>query len=95
MIRAYAMGSLLVAVLTLGWWAQAQRDGRLAAEAALEGAEAQLAQVAEAARVMRAHVARMAQQQAAYDAALADINSMEGGDAPLSDFLRSVDGRLR
>jgi hypothetical protein len=95
MIRTCATLCLLVATLTLGLGAQAQRTRAIAAEAALAGAQAQLDQVAEAAAVHRGHLARMERERAAYEAALSDINSLEGGDAPLSDFLRSVDGRLR
>jgi putative copper export protein len=94
-IRVYAAVSLLVGVLALGLWAQAQRTRAVAAEAALAGARAQLAQVQEAAAVHRAHLARMERERAAQAVLADEFDQLEGGDAPLSDYLRAVDGRLR
>jgi hypothetical protein len=94
MIRATIIAALAAALLGLWWFADRQHTRALQAEAALAGAQARLAQVAEASAVHRAHLDRMARQQAAYDALATEFDHMEGGDAPLSDYLRSVDGRL-
>lgn len=95
MIRTYATLCLLLATLTLGLWAQHQRTRAIAAEAALVGARAQLAQVQEAAAVHRGHIARMERERAAQAVLADEFDQLEGGDAPLSDYLRAVDGRLR
>lgn len=95
MIRTYATLGLLLALLATGWWGQVQRGRAVQAEAALQGAQAQLAQVAEANAVHRAAIARMERDKAKQAALAAEFDTMEGGDAPLSDYLRTVDGRLR
>jgi biopolymer transport protein ExbB/TolQ len=95
MIRLYAIAALSAAVVAAGWWGQAQRDRARAAEAALAGATARLQQVAEANAVHRAHLDRQARERAAYEALADEFDRMEGGDAPLSDYLRAVDERLQ
>ena len=95
MIRTYAIIGLLVACLALTWNGHRQANRADAAETALASATARLAQAAKAAEVHRVHVGIMARQQAAYEALTAEIENMEGADAPLSDYLRAVDQRLR
>lgn len=57
-------------------------------------AEADLRQAAETAAVHRAHIERMAAEDAAWAQLTRDLQSMEGRDAPLSDHNRAVAGRL-
>lgn len=95
MIRSYAIAALLALSLVLGgmawrWQARATR-----AEDALASATARLQQVSEANAVHRGHLDRLQRQQAAYDALQTEFETMEGADAPLSDYLRRLDGRLR
>ncbi len=57
-------------------------------------AEARVSAYAEAARVRSQHERRHAALAAAAQALDHELNRMEGGDAPLSDFLRAAAGRL-
>lgn len=54
-----------------------------------------LEQVAQARAVHEQHIAIMARQQAAYEALATEFETMEGADAPLSDYLRTLDQRLQ
>jgi hypothetical protein len=95
MIRIYAIAGLLLLVAGLLW-----HDNRMVvraetAERALAAATARLQQVEAADAVHREHIAAMARQQAAYEALVGELDQLEGGDAPLSDYLRALDERLR
>jgi uncharacterized protein HemX len=95
MIRTYAIIGLLGLCLALTWSGHRQGNRAAAAEAALASATAQLQQVEKARAVHEQHLAIMARQQAAYEALATEFETMEGSDAPLSDYLRAVDQRLQ
>mgnify|MGYP007005600961 CR=1 FL=1 len=95
MIRLYAIAALLVACLGLAWNGQRLAHRAEAAETALASATARLAQVQVARAVHERYVAAAATLSAAYDTLTAEVAAMEGADAPLSDYLRAVDQRLR
>ena len=95
MIRIYAIGGLLAMCLGLMWHSNNLRDRAKEAEASLASANARLEQAAKADAVHRQHIAVMERQQAAYESLVEEFDHMEGGDAPLSDYLRAVDGKLR
>ncbi len=86
-----ALAALLAACAGWGLW---QRHMMQEALARATAAEAQVAGYAEAAQVLadeRARLARLAEDAAAQDRALQD---MEGADAPRSDYLGAASGRL-
>ncbi|WP_422049926.1 hypothetical protein [Shimia sp.] len=97
MIRAITWGGAALAVIGLIWLVRdyatdkaalkLERAARIAAEASLERAE-------EAAAVHRAHLARAADQERAFQEIRNELQQMEGRDAPLSDLLRSTSDRL-
>jgi predicted negative regulator of RcsB-dependent stress response len=98
----HALIAASVACLGLGgwaWWATGQRDAAMATAAALQAeldvAQHRIEQAMQAAAVHRAYVDRLQGQlaQAAQDEE--DAFRMEGADAPLPDYLRSVLDRLR
>lgn len=95
MIRAYAIMGLLALCLALAWNGQRLAHRAEAAEAALASANARLVQVEVARAVHERYVAAAASLSAAYDTLTAEVAAMEGADAPLSDYLRAVDQRLR
>jgi|JI10StandDraft_1071094.scaffolds.fasta_scaffold278375_4 hypothetical protein len=95
MIRLYAIAALLAASLFLFWNGQRLTHRADAAERALAGATARLAQVEVARVAHERYVAAAASLSAAYDTLTAEVAAMEGADAPLSDYLRAVDQRLR
>jgi Tfp pilus assembly protein PilE len=94
-IRTWAIVGLLSLCLALTWNGQRQAARAKAAEAALATAAARVEQVEAANAIHLEHIAIMARQQAHYQALADDIDRMEGGDAPLSDYLRAVDQRLQ
>lgn len=95
MIRLNLIAGLLVVCVGLMWHSNNMRHRAEAAEASLASATARLEQAAKADAVHRQHIAVMERQQAAYEALVEEFDHMEGGDAPLSDYLRAVDGKLR
>lgn len=95
MIRLYAIAALLAAAMGLLWYGQHQAHRAEVAEAALASATARLAQVEVARAVHERYVAAEAVLTAAYDTLTAEVATMDGADAPLSDYLRAVDQRLR
>ena len=95
MIRLYAISGLLALCLALGWHGQRQSHRAEAAETALASATAQIVQVRLADGVHRAYLTVAAGIEAGYDAMIAEVTTMEGADAPLSDYLRAVDQRLQ
>jgi hypothetical protein len=98
MIRLAATALAFAALLSWALWLRGQAiDARAEAATlsrALAGARAELAMAAEANRVHRAHIKRLEAQEAEWDAFARELQSMEGRDAPLSDHLRAVAGRL-
>jgi hypothetical protein len=92
-LLALAALVLCAGALTVDRWLDA-RDAAIAAEARISALEAELAARAEAAEILRAHNRRLAADAAARAALIRDLQSMEGADAPLSDFLRASGGRL-
>lgn len=95
MIRIYLIAALLAGAVGLMWHSNQMKARAVAAEAALAGANARLEQVEKADAVHRQHIAIMERQAAAYEALQGEMDLMEGGDAPLSDYLRALDQRLR
>jgi hypothetical protein len=95
MIRLYAIAALLASCLGLLWHGQRLTHRAEAAEAALASATARLAQVEVARVVHERYVTAATALGAAYDALTTEVEGMEGADAPLSDYLRAVDQRLR
>jgi hypothetical protein len=68
--------------------ALATRDARIVA------LEAEIDARADAANVLRAHARRLERVAAERADLIRDLQSMEGADAPLSDYLRDAAGRL-
>lgn len=95
MIRLYAIAALLAACLGLAWTGQRLAHRAEAAETALASASARLAQVELARAVHERYVAASGIAKATYEALSAEFETMEGADAPLSDYLRAVDQRLQ
>lgn len=95
MIRLYAIAGLLALCLALGWHGQRQSHRAEVAETALASATARLVQVELARAVHDRYVAASDSLRATYDALAAEFETMEGADAPLSDYLRAVDQRLQ
>lgn len=95
----------LIAALAVGfgvWWVLDLKSDNRSLRAENEGLAVDLAaskravaQVAAADAVHRAHIERMARENAALDVALTDLQNMGGRDAPLSDLLRATADRLR
>jgi len=93
---------LAAAALAAGiWWLVRVVQDRAELSAALDAARVEiatrdvaLAQAQEAARVHRAYLSRLEADRANWAATLADLQSMEGRDAPLSDLLRATAERL-
>ena len=88
-IRALAAACL---ILGLAAWYYHSRTTSLSAAPSV--AEARVAQVEAADAVHRAHLTRMEGEAARWDALLTDLQTMEGGNAPLSDYLRHAAGRV-
>jgi hypothetical protein len=95
MIRLYAIAGLLAICLGLLWNGQRLTNRAEAAETALASAKAQILQVRAADEVHRTYLVVAAGIEAGYDALISEFEGMEGADAPLSDYLRTVDERLR
>lgn len=98
--RWLAIGSLAGLLCALAWalWLRGNLVS-LEAERAdlarrLVAAEAARAMAAEARDVAKAHIARLERERREFDALGFDLQGMEGRDAPLSDHLRGVAGRL-
>ncbi len=95
---ALALVVLLAAAAGAVLWLRGQVIEARAAAAVLtrDLAEARAisAQAAEAAAVHRAHLDRMQREAEARAALIRDLSELEGRDAPLSDHLRAVAGRL-
>lgn len=92
LLAPYALGAALLA----GVWLHGHRSGRLAAEAAqaaaLARAQAETMKAAEMASRYAAEARAAIEAQARQDDQ--DLIEGEGGDAPLSDYLRGAAGRL-
>jgi hypothetical protein len=88
----------LLALAGLALWQRAQlaaaRSELATITRDLADARAIQAQAEEAAAVHRAHVARMQRETEAWADLTRNLQEMEGRDAPLSDHLRAVAGRL-
>lgn len=85
---------LLAAVAVLLAENRATRVTAQADRAALDRARAALSVAAEAAEVHRSHIKRQAAEAEEWRALVDDLTSQEGADAPLSDYLRDVAGRV-
>lgn len=95
--------SLLAAVALVAgiWWLVGLVRDQAELSAALDAARVEIAthevalkQAREAARVHRAYLDRAEDERARWAATLAELQSMEGRDAPLSDLLRTTAERL-
>jgi hypothetical protein len=89
---------LSLALGVAAWRWQVKSEGLaaelLAAQAALATANLQLDQLAEAAAVHRAYITQMEDEARRWTALENDLLTMEGADAPLSDYLRGAAGKL-
>ena len=97
MTRALIIVALVLGLTTYAAW---ERGNRIAAQADLAEMQADLNAALltiedqrEVARVHRAHLARLQEQEAATADLLRQLEQMEGGNAVLSDFLDGA-GRL-
>jgi len=81
------------------WFVTGQRDAARADAAEWKGkhavAMARIAQVQEAGRVHRGHLERVEAEAARWRAVAEELQSLEGVDAPLSPYLRSILDRVR
>lgn len=81
------------------WWVVGQRDAQRAEVARLAGelatAQAIAEQARQAAAVHKAWLDRATVEKAAAVAREAEFTGKEGGDAPLSDYLRDALDRVR
>ena len=94
MIARYAIAGALLGLalaLSVAW---SYRERAKALSAALSVAQARITQYEEAAKIHRAHIARLQAAQEHWDDVQSDLQSMEGRDAPLSDHLGRAAGRL-
>ncbi|WP_276946649.1 hypothetical protein [Haematobacter massiliensis] len=101
-MRPWMIGAVLAAVCGIGGalWHQGGRAVRAEAAAArlsveLAATRAELQRQAEAARVHRAWLDRAEAAARRYEAALDDLQKLEGRDAPLDPVLRATVERLR
>lgn len=84
----------LIAALVLGgwgWWQQRRAEAALARAAAAETLVLGYREAAQMRAVQDAHQARLRSEATALDH---DLNTMEGGDAPLSGYLSGAAGKL-
>ena len=95
MIRTWAIIGLCALALGLALRGQHLQARALQAEATLASATAELAQVRLADKVHRRYLTIAASIEAGYAALITEVQTMEGADAPLSDYLRAVDQRLQ
>jgi len=92
---------VLAGALLLGsvWLATVQRDAARAERDEWKAKHAivtaRLDQVEESDRVHRGHLARVEAEAARWRQIAEDLEAMEGADAPLSPYLRSVLDRVR
>jgi cell division protein FtsB len=90
----YALAAAVVAILAMGVLAAYHQRRAASLAARLDRAEAQVAAYARAAEVHAAHVKRMAAEAEHWAEVQADLQSMEGRDAPLSDHLSRAARRV-
>lgn len=91
MFLRIALGGCLALSLGLGfalWRVDALSKANATLEASVAAHEAARDQLEEAISVYRAHLDRMRAERAAQIERLNQIEALEGGDAPLSDFMR-------
>jgi hypothetical protein len=100
-IRLYLAAGVAGLIACLAIWGLWQRGGKIEALAdaaylrgELRTATLALEQAREAARVHRAYLDRLEGENARWTALEADLNAMEGRDAPLSPYLRAASERL-
>lgn len=95
---AIAALAVLFCALAWGLWMRGALIGAQAVNSdltrRLAASEAARTMAAEARDVAKAHIARLERERAQFDALGIDLHNMEGRDAPLSDHLRGVAGRL-
>lgn len=89
----------VAALLAALWLVVGQRDAARAEAAEWQRrhavAAARLAQVEDAVRIQREHIARMEAEAERWRAVAEELQSLEGADAPLSPYLRAVLDRVR
>ena len=97
-VIAVMVAAALAVLSVVALWQRAELAQAAAANAALTRdlatARAIQAQAEEAAAVHRAHLARIATEAEAWADLTRDLQEMEGRNAPLSDHLGAVAGRL-
>ena len=93
--------AVLAALAAFLWWLVALQADRAALREEVASLEqkvalrdARLASAAEAARVQHEYRVRTEQERAEWSEIERDLRALEGRDAPLSPFLRSVSDRL-
>lgn len=94
MIARYLLPGLLALLLAAGGWGWWQHRRAVAALDRADAAEAQVGAYQEAARMRAKQDAVLADLRADAAALDNDLQSMEGADAPLSDYLDDAAGRL-
>lgn len=91
MFLRIALGACLALSLALGaavWRVSALSKANAALEASVAAHEAARDQLEEAIAVHRAHLERLTAERQAQVERVNQIEALEGGDAPLSDFMR-------
>lgn len=94
MIARWLLPGLLAALLAVGGWGWWQHRRAVALEARADAAEALVQGYAEAAKMRAVQDAQQAALRADAAALDRDLETMEGGDAPLSDYLSGAAGKL-
>ena len=87
------VSGLLALGLAFLWWENSRlKDRNAILRASVVAFEANQERLEETARVHRAFIARLQNQERENAARLREIQELEGGDAPLSDFMRDAAG---
>lgn len=91
MIRVVAPIVIMAALWLWGWWQQGRADAALERAEAAESLVVGYREAAQMRAAQDANLARLRDDAAAIDH---DLNTMEGGDAPLSGYLSDTAGKL-
>jgi hypothetical protein len=89
-----ALAGLLLAALA-GGYGRWQHGVAVAERARADAAEAREVGLREAARVLDAHLQRVARDRDHWQAVAAELDEIGGGDEPLNDYGRAVLDRVR